>query len=107
VLVACLVTWSAATAALSIGAAVLARHRAEAAADLAALAGARVIADGAGDPCLEAAQVAAAARARVVACEAFSDGSLQVVSEVPLPRLLARWPSLPPARAQARAGANG
>jgi secretion/DNA translocation related TadE-like protein len=104
VVIACLVTWAVATLALSIGGAVVARHRAESAADLAALAGARVLANGIGDPCAEATRVAAATRARVVGCESFADGSLQVVAEVPLPRLLARWPDLPPARARSRAG---
>jgi secretion/DNA translocation related TadE-like protein len=104
VLAFCLVTWAAATAALSIGAAVVTRHRAESAADLAALAGARTSADGVGDPCAAAGRVAAAMRAQVVACEHLSDGSVQVVAEVALPPLLARWPDLPPARAQARAG---
>jgi hypothetical protein len=47
--------------------------------------------------------VAAAARARLVACDRLADGSLQVVTEVALPPLLARWSNLPPARARARA----
>jgi secretion/DNA translocation related TadE-like protein len=102
----CLVTWSVATVALSVGAAVVARHRAASAADLAALAGARMLADGLGDPCSEAHRVAAAARARLVACDRLPDGSLQVVTVVALPPLLARWPNLPPAMARARAGAS-
>jgi len=104
VVVACLLAWSVAILALSIGGAIVARHRAESAADLAALAGARVLAGGAGDPCAEAAQVAAATRSRVVACALLADGSVQVLIEAPLPQLLARWPNLPPARAEARAG---
>jgi secretion/DNA translocation related TadE-like protein len=104
IVIACLVTWAVATLALSIGGAVVARHRAESAADLAALAGARSVATGIGDACTEAEQVAAAMGARVVACERLADGSLQVVAETALPRLLARWPDLPPARAVARAG---
>jgi secretion/DNA translocation related TadE-like protein len=106
VVLACLVTWSVTTVALSIGGVVVARHRAASAADLAALAGARTLASGDvfGDPCAEAQRVAAAARARLVACDRMADGSLQVVAEVALPRLLARWPDLPPARARARAG---
>jgi secretion/DNA translocation related TadE-like protein len=95
--------WSVATAALSIGGAVVARHRAASAADLAALAGAASVAGGIGEPCAEAARVAAAVRSRLVACERGSDGSLVVVAETALPGLLARWP-LPPARARARAG---
>lgn len=104
VVLACLVTWSVATVALSIGGVVVARHRAASAADLAALAGARSLASGLGDPCAEVARVAGAARARLLACERRADGSLEVVAEVTLPRLLARWPDLPPARARARAG---
>lgn len=104
VVVACLVTWSLATIAVSVGGAVVARHRAASAADLAALAGARSLASGAGDPCAEAERVAAATRARLVACERLADGSLQVVAEAALPPLLARWAHLPPARARARAG---
>jgi secretion/DNA translocation related TadE-like protein len=104
VMVACLVTWSAVTFAASIGGVVVARHRAGSAADLAALAGAHVLINGVGDPCAEAERVAAATRARLVACERLADGSLQVVVEAPLPRLLARWTQLPPARARARAG---
>lgn len=47
--------------------AVLARHRADSAADLAALAGAARIGTGA-DPCVAAAEVAAANHAEVIAC---------------------------------------
>jgi secretion/DNA translocation related TadE-like protein len=104
VAIACLVTWSVATVALSVGAAVAARHRAVSSADLAALAGARMLAAGVGEPCRQAERVAAAARARLVACEGLPDGSLQVVTEVALPGLLARWSNLPSARARARAG---
>lgn len=103
---ACVVAWSVATVALSVGAAVVARHRAASAADLAALAGAQSAANSAGDPCVAAARVAAATSARVVVCDRLADGSLEVVVEVALPRLLARWPHLPPARARARAGRN-
>lgn len=104
VAIACLLTWAVATFALSVGGTVTARHRAASAADLAALAGARALADGVGDPCAAAQRVAAATRARVVACDRLADGSLLVVAEVALPRLLAGWPHLPPARARARAG---
>jgi secretion/DNA translocation related TadE-like protein len=104
VAIICLVTWSVATVALSVGAAVAARHRAVSSADLAALAGARTLADGSSDPCSAAQRVAAATRARLVACDRLPDGSLQVVTEVGLPPILARWSNLPPARARARAG---
>jgi secretion/DNA translocation related TadE-like protein len=106
VALACLVTWSVATVALSVGAAVAARHRAVSSADLAALAGARTLVDGSSDPCRAAQRVAAATRARLVACDRLPDGSLQVVTEVALPPILARWSHLPPARARARAGAS-
>jgi secretion/DNA translocation related TadE-like protein len=106
VAIACLLTWSGATVALAFGAAITARHRAVSSADLSALAGARTLADGSRDPCAEAERVAAAARARLVACERLPDGSLQVVTEVALPPLLARWSNLPPAQARARAGAS-
>ena len=102
VVVACLVTWSVATFAFSVGGAVVARHRAASAADLAALAGARSLARGAGDPCAEAQRVAAATRARLVECDRLADGSLQVVVEAALPLLLARWRTCTgPARARA------
>lgn len=104
VVLVCLVTWSVATFAASIGGVIEARHRAASAADLAALAGAHVLTSGVGDPCAEAQRVAAATRARLVACDRLADGSLEVVAEVALPRLLARWPDMPPARARARAG---
>jgi secretion/DNA translocation related TadE-like protein len=104
VAIACLLTWSVATVALAVGAAVTARHRAVSSADLSALAGARTLADGSSDSCAEAERVAAAAQARLVACDQLPDGSLQVVTEVGLPPLLARWSHLPPARARARAG---
>jgi secretion/DNA translocation related TadE-like protein len=104
VVLACLLTWSVATFAVSIGAVIVARHRAASAADLAAVAGARVLAGGVGDPCAAAERVTAATRVRLVACERLSDGSLQVVVEAALPPLLARWPDMAPARARARAG---
>jgi secretion/DNA translocation related TadE-like protein len=104
VAIACLVTWSVAIVALSVGGVVAARHRAASAADLAALAGAQTLAAGGGDPCVAAQRVASAARARVVSCDVAIDGSLRVVVEAALPWLLARWPHLPPARARARAG---
>ena len=82
VAIACLVTWSVAIFALSVGGVIAARHRAASAADLAALAGARTLVAGVGDPCAAAQRVAAAAGARVVACDVLANGSLQVVAEV-------------------------
>lgn len=96
---------------LAVAGALVARQRAESAADLAALAGARSSQPGGGgaaaDPGCTAAQlVATEARATVVACaEAGSPARpvVTVVVEVPVPRLLAVL-DVPPARARARAG---
>jgi secretion/DNA translocation related TadE-like protein len=104
VLVSCLVTWAVATVCLAVGAAVVARHRAAMAADLSALAGAASALRGEVAPCVEAARVASSNQAHLVACDVEPDGSLQVVAEAVLPRLLARWPGMPPARERSRAG---
>ncbi|MHC1563472.1 Rv3654c family TadE-like protein [Actinomycetospora sp. C-140] len=55
---------------LQLGAATLARHRAEAAADLAALAAARAVVEGVDVACERASTVAAGNGARVLACTA-------------------------------------
>ncbi|MEJ5867503.1 Rv3654c family TadE-like protein [Pseudokineococcus sp. 5B2Z-1] len=91
------------TAAAALGQAVVARHRAAAAADLAALAGADVSlgrAVPAGGPCDAAARVAARGGARLVGC---TTGGLEVVVvvAVDVPGALG---GLGPARASARAG---
>ena len=98
---------------LAVAGALVARQRAESAADLAALAGARSSQPGDGggaaaaDPgCTAAQRVATAARATVVACVAAGSPGRPVVTvvvEVPVPRLLAVL-DVPPARARARAG---
>lgn len=81
--------------------AVVARQRAENAADLAALAAARSHLGGL-DGCVAAARVAAASGARLVACRpGMSDVTVSV--EVPLAVPLRRL-DMPPARARARAG---
>jgi secretion/DNA translocation related TadE-like protein len=95
------VVLSAATAALVLGGALVSRQRAEAAADLAALAGAQALLRG-GDACGAAGRVAAAGRARVVVCEP-AGSTLHLVVEVALPGVLGRL-DVPPARARARAG---
>ena len=82
------------------GAAIVARHRASVVADLAALAGAQALLEGAPSPCLSAARVAAAQGGRVVTCQ-LGQGEVHVLAELPTGRLLA---FLPPARARARAG---
>ena len=92
-------------AALGLGAAVSARHRAEAAADLAALAAAdRMLLDPAG-ACGLAAGTAAAQHARLTSCALRSDwaeDSVEVTVEVPMPGVL--FSGLPPARGRAKAG---
>jgi secretion/DNA translocation related TadE-like protein len=64
-----------------------ARHQAETAADLAALAGAQSAADGNGDPCQVASRVAVANRGRLVRCAVDGD-IVEVRVEVESPRLL-------------------
>ncbi len=92
-------------AGLGLGAAVAARHRAESAADLAALAAAdRMLMDPAA-ACGEAARVARAQQARLTSCTVRSDwqqDSVEVSVEVPVSGLL--FSGLPPARGRARAG---
>jgi secretion/DNA translocation related TadE-like protein len=64
-----------------------ARHQAETAADLAALAAAQAVADGDGDACRVAGRVAVANRGRLVRCAVDGD-IVQVRVEVDSPRLL-------------------
>ncbi len=88
-------------AALGVVGAIFAAHRtAQAAADLAALAGASVV-GGAGDPCTVAATTAAANGARLTSC-ALEDRDLVVTVEVTGPR----WRGLVSSElvAQSRAG---
>lgn len=69
VMAACLLGVFAAGAVATLGSAVVARHRAQSAADLAALAAAdAVLGRSTGDPCAAAASVAGAAGARLVTC---------------------------------------
>jgi secretion/DNA translocation related TadE-like protein len=93
------------TAVVGLGwaAAVTARQRAEAAADLAALSAARTLLAG-GAACPAGGRVAAASGARLVACSATAD-SVTVVVEVAVPRRAVLGLVVPPARARARAGA--
>ncbi|GAB3456565.1 Rv3654c family TadE-like protein [Kineococcus endophyticus] len=89
---------------LSLATAVVARHRAESAADLAALAGADVVVGRAtGDACTRAAAVARAQGA-ALACGVDADGVVTVTAAV-TPAGLAGL--LGPARATARAGQAG
>lgn len=92
---------SAGSAGLGLAGALVARQRAEAAADLAALAGGQALLRG-GDACGTAGRVAAAGKARVVVCKPAGT-IVYVVVEVTLPGVLGRL-DMPPARARARAG---
>lgn len=91
-------------AALVLSSAVLASHRARAAADLAALAGAAVLIRGGGaaQACTAAAREARANAATLRACRAQADGTLSVVTVVPAPLTSGRV-----ATAYARAGPPG
>jgi secretion/DNA translocation related TadE-like protein len=81
-----------------VGSAVIARHRAQAAADLAALAAAGRLAEGADAACAQASVVAQAMRTAVTRCVVED---LDVVVTVEAPVALGVWG---PARAAARAG---
>lgn len=83
-----------------LGAAVVARHRAQAAADLAALTGAGAVTAGPEAACEQATQVARRMRGAVASCHV--DG-LDVVLTVEVAVGLGRW-DIGPARASARAG---
>ncbi|MGW1172813.1 Rv3654c family TadE-like protein [Kitasatospora sp. NPDC002543] len=89
---------------LAVGSAVAARHRAESAADLAALAAAgRLLLDGDGG-CARAAAIAAAQGAGLVACAVDrSADAVEVVAEAEVRGLPVRF-RVGPARARARAG---
>ena len=94
-----------ASALLAVVVAIGARHRAEAAADLAALAGASAHQRGS-DACTEARVVASANGAVLVACHVDPGGDVAVAVTVRLPALLAGR-GLSPAGASARAGPAG
>jgi secretion/DNA translocation related TadE-like protein len=81
-----------------LGAAVVARHQAQAAADLAALAAAARLPAGQGPACAQAGAVARAMRARTADCAV---DNLDVVLTVEVALTVSRWGS---ARAAARAG---
>ncbi|WP_073697304.1 Rv3654c family TadE-like protein [Mycobacterium sp. ST-F2] len=86
--------------AVAVGAAVIGRHRAQSAADLAALAAAGVLASGPGQSCRRAAAVAEAMGSRVGQC---SVQRLDVVVDVEVPVRFGRW-HLGVAHGRARAG---
>ncbi|MEO6958286.1 MAG: Rv3654c family TadE-like protein [Antricoccus sp.] len=85
---------------LLVAIAQMARHRANAAADLAALAAAQVLLDGTADPCVEAAQKASVNDAELASCEVDGEKVTVVVS---VAVRLGRW-GLGHAKAAARAG---
>jgi secretion/DNA translocation related TadE-like protein len=87
-------------AGVMVGSAVTARHRAQAAADLAALAGAGQVASGQSAACASAASVARAMQAGVATCTV--DG-LDVVVTIEVPVRLGRL-GIQAAHAAARAG---
>ena len=83
-----------------IGSAVVTRHRAQAAADLGALAAASRLASGPGDACGSATTLVTAARAAMASCTVTE---LDVVVVVEIPVGFGRW-GVGKARASARAG---
>jgi secretion/DNA translocation related TadE-like protein len=93
-----LVTFAAAGA--SLGAAVIARHRAQAAADLGALAAAGALTAGPEVACAQATAIASAMRTTVAQCRV---DDLDVVLTVHAEVRLGRW-GIGPATAAARAG---
>ena len=95
-------TLALAWAVLLVCVAVGVRHRVEATADLAALAGAAAAQHGA-DGCLAAARTAQSNGARLRACRRAADGSISVTVAVVVPPPLRRWaPGV--VTAEARAG---
>ena len=92
----------------TVGDAVLARHRAESAADLVVIAGATAGLRG-GDACLAAAVDADRRGVDLAQCQSADDGSLLVVVRWRLPRCCAdcrsvrRWPEHGPVRSSAPA----
>jgi secretion/DNA translocation related TadE-like protein len=94
---------AASVGAVHVGSAVVARHRAQAAADMAALAAATILPVYPGAACDKAAALARAMSATVTACNA--DG-LDVVVMVDVRVAFGVW-GVGPARAVARAGPAG
>jgi secretion/DNA translocation related TadE-like protein len=101
---AALVVLTATTAALVWGAALVARHRVERTADLAALAAAGAAVRAAALPCGAAVRVAREAGGVVSVCTVLPDRSVLVVVALAVPQVVPGL-DMPPARARARAGA--
>jgi secretion/DNA translocation related TadE-like protein len=89
--------------ALAWGGAMVARHRADRAADIAALGGAVALQAG-GDGCAAAIRLAREQGARVTSCQVVDATTVLVEVAVEVVGPAARWGRLPPARARARAG---
>jgi secretion/DNA translocation related TadE-like protein len=89
--------------ALAWGGAMVARHRADRAADIAALGGAVALQAG-GDGCAAAIRLAREQGARVTSCQVVDATTVLVEVAVDIVGPAARWGRLPPARARARAG---
>lgn len=87
----------------AVGAALVAVRRAQAAADLSALAAATVHAAG-GDPCGEAARVARLNRTRIDSCDLLGAGHVRVVVTT---TVRGPWPEALVVRGRARAGPAG
>ena len=85
---------------VSVGSAVIARHRAQSAADLAALAAAAHLADGSGPACMHAESLARAMHTALTQCGVEN---LDVIVTVDAAVALGRF-GVGPARATARAG---
>ncbi|MFF3667419.1 Rv3654c family TadE-like protein [Microtetraspora malaysiensis] len=96
------VVWIVALVVLQTGAARVARHRAQSAADLSALAAAAQALSSPQNACARARAVAVANGARMDACD-LSEGVVRVSVSVPVPRVL---PLLGSATATARARAG-
>jgi len=96
----CAVVTAAAVVVAGLALATMARHRAESAADLAALAGA-VAGSASADPCSQARRAAEANGARLVSCT-VSGAEVEVVTSVETPAWLVR--AVSEARGAARAG---
>lgn len=103
VLVASALVGAAGLIGVLLTSAVLTRHRAETAADLAALAAADGVLQGRAVACRRAARVAAADSATLVSCR-LAAATAEVVVSVPARGVLAK---LPPVRARSRAGPAG
>jgi secretion/DNA translocation related TadE-like protein len=102
VLIAASVLMALSVAGATVGDAVLARHRAESAADLVAIAGATAGLRG-GDACLAAAVDADRRGVELERCRSADDGSIVVVVRLAPSSVLRRLP-VGPALARARAG---